>query len=171
MQFMEYSKLKTLNATIPRNSSDTIRHHKLYIPTGFHIACPHVPRLRRCAWPLNVTHPNLMLPAGWWRGRTSLQLCLDDRASQFSLKAIWDIVKLPSKQNWSLFLFDQITGHGHSDSKFYTLVRWHSTASAPLIPSGSWSAQLDVSSLRPGRPLCKGSQVTRSRDIVKIVYV
>lgn len=52
------------------------------------------------------------------------------------------------------FFFDKITGHGHSDSKFYILVRWHSTASAPLIPSGSWSAQLDVSSLRPGGPLC-----------------
>lgn len=76
----------------------------------------------------------------------SLQLCLDDQIVT-AWKQSENIVKLPSEQNWSFFLTKL-------QAMFYTLVRWHSTASAPLIPSGSWSAQLDVSSLRPGGPLC-----------------
>ena len=152
------------------------RHHELFVPTGFHIACPHVPRLRRCAWPLNVTHRNPMLPAGWWRGTLpGKQLCLDDRASQLHSSA-WkeseNIVKLPSEQKWSLFFFTKLQGMAILIQSF---IHW--SGGIPLRALLWFHLEVGPHSwmYRPydqaGHFVSKGSQVTRSRGIVKIVYV
>ncbi len=87
-----------------------------------------------------------------------------------SNQPMWNIVKLPSEQNWTKY-FSKIPGHGHSDSILFYIdqVAFDCQRSFDSI----WKLVRTVGCIVPTtrRATLYRSDLTRSRDILKIVYV